>query len=330
LLQAAADPLIVNDFILQVSASIGVTLYPKDDSDADKLLRHADQAMYMAKQSGKNRYLYFDLIQNAALKSEQEMLAGIRKAIDNDEFVLYFQPKVNMKTGLVIGAEALIRWQHPEQGLLLPAVFLPLIKNHAYDIELGEWVLDAAFAQLADWQQQNFIISVSVNIGAHHLQKECFVLGLSQRFAAYPNILAHQLELEILESSALEDLNNASNIMKSCCDIGVHFALDDFGTGYSSLTYLKRLPVNMLKIDQSFVRDMLIDLENLPIIEGVIGLAKAFHHQVIAEGVETQTHCERLLELGCYLAQGYVFAKPMPADQLADWVKDWHQQSATN
>jgi diguanylate cyclase (GGDEF)-like protein/PAS domain S-box-containing protein len=328
LLRSAADPVIVDGLILQVSASIGVTLYPKDNVDADRLLRHADQAMYGAKQSGKNRYLYFDLIQSAALKSEQENLASIRSAMDKSEFVLHFQPKVNMKTGQVIGAEALIRWQHPEQGLLMPAAFLPLIKDHAYDIELGEWVLDAAFAQLADWQQQNFIIPVSVNIGAHHLQKECFVLGLSQRFAAYPNILAHQIELEILESSALEDLNNASNIMKSCCELGVHFALDDFGTGYSSLTYLKRLPINMLKIDQSFVRDMLIDLENLPIIEGVIGLARAFHHKVIAEGVETPAHCQRLLELGCDLAQGFAIARPMPANQLADWVKDWHQQSS--
>ena len=328
LLRATSDPVIVDGLILQVSASIGVTLYPKDNVDADRLLRHADHAMYGAKQSGKNRYLYFDLIHNAALKSEQENLARIRNAIDNREFVLYYQPKVNMKTGQVIGAEALIRWQHPEQGLLLPATFLPIINNHAYDIELGEWVLDTAFAQLSEWYQQNFTISVSVNIGAHHLQNDYFIIGLSNRFAAHPTIHPNQIELEILESSALEDLNNASNIMKSCCELGVHFALDDFGTGYSSLTYLKRLPVNMLKIDQSFVRDMLIDLENLPIIEGVIGLAKAFHHQVIAEGVETPTHCERLLEMSCDLAQGYAIARPMPADQLADWVKDWHQQSS--
>ena len=325
LLRAAADPVIINDKVLQVSASIGVTLYPKDESDADKLLRHADQAMYAAKQSGKNRYLYFDLIKSAALKTEQEKLIGIRCAMDNGEFVLHYQPKVNIKTGEVIGAEALIRWQHPELGLLLPAAFLPLIENHPYDIELGEWVIDTTFAQLADWQQQCFTLPVSVNIGAHHLQQECFVLNLSDRFSAYPNIQPRQIELEILESSALEDINNASNIMQACCDIGVHFSLDDFGTGYSSLTYLRRLPVNMLKIDQSFVRDMLTDLEDLSIIEGVIGLARAFHHKVIAEGVESLAHCERLLELGCDLAQGYAIARPMPADKLPDWVKGWQQ-----
>ena len=196
LLRATSDPVIVDGLILQVSASIGVTLYPKDNVDADRLLRHADHAMYGAKQSGKNRYLYFDLIHNAALKSEQENLARIRSAIDNREFVLYYQPKVNMKTGQVIGAEALIRWQHPEQGLLLPAAFLPIIDNHAYDIELGEWVLDAAFAQLTDWHEQNFTISVSVNIGAHHLQNDYFIIGLSNRFAAHPTIHPNQIELE--------------------------------------------------------------------------------------------------------------------------------------
>ncbi len=325
LLQAAADPVKVNDITLQVSASIGVTLYPEDDSDADKLLRHADQAMYVAKQSGKNQYIYFDLIKNAALKSEQEQLASIRSAIDNREFVLHYQPKVNMKTSEVIGAEALIRWQHPQQGLLFPGAFLPLIDNHPYYIEVGEWVIDEAFAQLTEWHEQGFILPVSVNIGAHHLQQECFVLNLAERFAANPNVHPSQIELEILESSALEDLNNTSNIMNACCEMGVHFSLDDFGTGYSSLTYLKRLPVNMLKIDQSFVSDMLTDLEDLSIIEGIIGLASAFNHQVIAEGVETPAHCQRLLELGCELAQGYAFAKAMPGDKLPDWVKEWHQ-----
>ncbi len=329
LLRAAADPLLINDLILQVSASIGVTLYPKDDSDADQLLRHADQAMYAAKQSGKNRYLYFDLIRDAAIKIEQESLANIRNALDKGEFILFYQPKVNLKTGQVIGAEALIRWQHPELGLLLPANFLPSIKNHPYDIELGEWVIDKVFTQLSEWQQQDFTLPISVNIGAQHLQQNYFVLGLSERFKAHPKIRPHQIELEILESSALEDIINASNIMKTSCDIGVHFALDDFGTGYSSLTYLRHLPVNMLKIDQSFVRDMLTNLEDLSIIEGVIGLARAFHHQVIAEGVETTEHCDRLLELGCDLAQGFAIAKPMPAEQLPDWVKDWHQQSGS-
>jgi EAL domain-containing protein (putative c-di-GMP-specific phosphodiesterase class I) len=315
----------VGQTILQVSASIGVTVYPKDAADADQLLRHADQAMYVAKQSGKNCYKLFDLIQDAALKAEQDNLASVRNAMDRREFVLHYQPKVNMKTGAVIGAEALIRWQHPEQGLLLPAAFLPIINNHSYGIELGEWVIDAAFAQLTEWHKQNFYLPVSVNIGAHHLQQDGFVLRLRERFAAHPAIRPDHIDLEILESSALVDMNNAMNIMKACCEIGVHFALDDFGTGYSSLTYLRRLPVNMLKIDQSFVRDMMSDPEDLAIIEGVIGLAKAFHYQVIAEGVETAGHGELLLALGCDLAQGYAIARPMPGTELPWWVDNWLQ-----
>ena len=329
LLRCAAEPVVVGEKILQVSASIGVTVYPKDEADADQLLRHADHAMYVAKQSGKNRYSLFDVHQDTALKTEQDKLAGVRCAMDRREFVLHYQPKVNMKTGEVIGAEALIRWQHPEQGLLPPATFLPIVEAHPYGIELGEWVIDAAFAQLTKWHEQNFDFPVSVNIAAQHLQQDGFALRLRERFAAHPTVRPDQIELEILESSALKDVYNASKIMTACCEIGMHFALDDFGTGYSSLTYLRRLPVAMLKIDQSFVRDMLNDPEDLAIIEGVIGLAKAFHYQVIAEGVETASHGERLLAMGCDLAQGYAFARAMPGNDLPGWVANWLQSPLT-
>lgn len=330
LLLAAAEPVTVGQAVLHVSASIGVTFYPMDlaNNNADELLRHADLAMYVAKHSGKNRYERFDIIQDAALKIEQENLLDIRQALDRNEFVLHYQPKVNMKTGTVVGAEALIRWQHPQQGLLLPAAFLPIINNHPFGIELGEWVLDAAFAQLSEWHEQNFFIPVSVNIDANHLQHFGFVEHLKTRLATYSSVHPDHLELEILESSALNDINSASKIMQACDDIGVHFALDDFGTGYSSLTYLKRLPVNIIKIDQSFVRDMLIDSNDLSIIEGVIGLAKAFHQQVIAEGVETLIHCERLIELGCDFGQGYIIARPMPSVEIPKWVTIWQQNKS--
>jgi EAL domain-containing protein (putative c-di-GMP-specific phosphodiesterase class I) len=169
---------------------------------------------------------------------------------------------------------------------------------------------------------------VSVNIAAYHLQGEGFVTRLRERFAAYPALKPDHLELEVLESSALTDVSNASKIMQNCCEIGVHFAFDDFGTGYSSLTYLKHLPVDILKIDQSFVHDMLVDPEDLSIIEGIIGLAQSFQRQVIAEGVETKGHGERLMELGCDLAQGYVIAQPMPGDELPGWVTAWKQHSS--
>jgi EAL domain-containing protein (putative c-di-GMP-specific phosphodiesterase class I) len=284
--------------------------------------------MYVAKESGKNRYFLFNIEQDTTMKAEQKILAGIPCGLDRHEFVLYYQPKVNMKTGAVIGVEALIRWQHPEQGMLLPAAFLPIAEKHPCGIELGEWVIDAAFAQLAEWHEQNFDIPVSVNIGAHHFQQDNFVRGLRDRFAAHPAIQPGHIELEIVESSALEDLSNASQTMQACSEIGLQFALDDYGTGYSSLTYLKRLPVNILKIDQSFVRDMLNDPEDLAIIEGLIGLAKAFHYQVIAEGVETASHGERLLALGCDLAQGYAIARPMLGSELPGWVAIWQQNEA--
>ena len=311
-----------------VSASIGIALFPQDGTDPDTLLRHADQAMYAAKQSGKNRYSLFDVTQDAALKIEQENLANIRLALDRHEFVLLYQPKVNLKTRAIIGVEALIRWQHPQRGMLPPAEFLPTVKNHAYGIELGEWVIDMAFTQMAEWHDQHFDMPVSVNIAAYHLQGEGFVPRLRERFAAHPAVQPNHLELEVLESSALVDVSNASKIMQNCCEIGVRFALDDFGTGYSSLTYLKRLPVDILKIDQSFVHGMLIDPEDLSIIEGVIGLAKSFHRQVIAEGVETTGHGERLMALGCDLAQGYVIAQPMPGHEIPGWVAAWQQHSA--
>ena len=262
------------------------------------------------------------------MKAEQDIMAGISCGLARHEFVLYYQPKVNMKTGAVIGAEALIRWQHPEQGLLFPPSFLPIVEAHPCGVELGEWVIDAVFAQVTEWHEQNFDIPVSVNIGTHHLHQDGFVRGLRERFATHPAIQPGQIELEIVESSAMENLQNASQTLQACNEIGLQFAIDDFGTGYSSLTYLKRLPVNILKIDQSFVRDMLNDPEDLAIIEGVIGLAKAFHYQVIAEGVETARHGERLLAMGCDLAQGYAIARPMLGSELPGWVAIWQQNEA--
>jgi diguanylate cyclase (GGDEF)-like protein/PAS domain S-box-containing protein len=329
-MEAIAQPVTIDEaHDVAVTASIGIALFPQDSDDSDTLLRHADQAMYVAKASGKNRYFLFNIEQDATMKAEQDIMAGISCGLARHEFVLYYQPKVNMKTGAVIGAEALIRWQHPEQGLLLPAAFLPIVENHPCGVELGEWVIDAVFAQLTEWREQNFDIPVSVNIGTHHLQQDGFVRGLRERFAAYPAIQPGHIELEIVESSALEDLNNGSQTLQACSEIGLQFALDDFGTGYSSLTYLKRLPVNILKIDQSFVRDMLNDPEDLSMIEGLIGLAKAFHYQVIAEGVETASHGERLLSLGCDLAQGYAIARPMLGSELPKWVATWQQSSVT-
>ncbi len=323
LLQATSSQVIIGDAVLQVSASIGVTFYPQDGSDADLLIRHADQAMYAAKLAGKNRYHIFDVDQDVAIKTQRESLDHIRTALEQREFVLYYQPKVNMKTGALIGAEALIRWQHPERGLLPPVIFLPVIENHQLSIEIGDWVINTALAQISQWQALGLNIPVSVNIGALQLQQDNFVTRLAEHLAAHQDVDPGNLELEILETSALEDITKVSELMHACRALGVRFALDDFGTGYSSLTYLKHLPAHILKIDQSFVRDMTEDPDDHAIVEAVVGLAKAFQREVIAEGVETIAHGTLLLTLGCVLAQGYGIARPMPAKEIPEWAANW-------
>lgn len=329
LLTAAAQPVSVGDLILQVSASLGVTFYPQaEEVDADQLLRQADQAMYQAKLAGKNRYHVFDAEQDRSVRGYHESLEHIRNALLEREFVLYYQPKVNMRTGTIIGVEALIRWQHSEKGLLPPALFLPVIENHPLSIDLGEWVIDSALTQIEHWRSAGLNIPVSVNVGALQLQQVDFVSRLRDLLAAHPHVKPGDLEMEVLETSALDDWGQVSQVIDACRKLGVSFALDDFGTGYSSLTYLKRLPVTQLKIDQSFVRDMLDDPDDLAIVQGILGLASAFYRQVIAEGVETVEHGEMLLQLGCELAQGYGIARPMPADELPAWSATWRPYRA--
>jgi diguanylate cyclase (GGDEF)-like protein/PAS domain S-box-containing protein len=323
LLQAAASPVSTRNTTLQVSTSIGVTLYPQDGADADQLIRHADQAMYVAKQKGKNRYHLFDVHEDKSIKTRRESISDIERALKQNEFVLYYQPKVNMKTGIVIGAEALIRWPHPEHGLMFPGDFLDIIEDHPISIDLGEWVIDTALSQMTEWQSAGLDIPVSVNIDALQLQQPDFVVKLLASLAKYPMINPRSLELEILETSSLADIAEVSAIMKACIDSGVNFALDDFGTGFSSLTYLKRLPAELLKIDQSFVRDMLESPDDRAIVMGIISLSGAFNRRVIAEGVESIEHGTQLLAMGCYLAQGYDIARPMPAADIPAWVAQW-------
>lgn len=324
LLESASEAIEIDRNILRVSASLGITFYPQDNEiEADQLLRQADQAMYQAKLSGKNRYHIFDARHDSSIRSYHENLQHIRQALARQEFVLHYQPKVNLLSGEVIGVEALIRWNHPQRGLLPPAAFLPTIEEHQLAIDLGEWVIDASLAQIEQWQAMGLDIPVSVNICAKHLQQDNFVERLSIILADHPRVSASGLILEILETSALEDIQYVSKVIANCANFGVSFALDDFGTGYSSLTYLKRLPVSQIKIDQSFVRDMLDDPEDLAILVGVIGLANAFNRTIIAEGVESRAHGDALLQLGCQLAQGYGIARPMPGEKIAAWISTW-------
>lgn len=325
LLQVAAEPVPVGADMLQVSASIGVTVYPQDDVEAEQLLRHADQAMYVAKQSGKGRYHFFDVAQNTAVTSDMQALERLQVALSRREFVLAYQPKLAIRTNKVFGAEALIRWRHPDRGLLLPHEFLPVLENRALSLQIGEWVIATALAQLSSWAGHGQDFVVSVNVDAYQLQQPNFVSRVEALLAACPLPKPGSMVFEILESNALHNTDGVSNVIRSCQKMGIGFALDDFGTGYSSLTYLKRLPVETLKIDRSFVRDMLTDRDDLAIVKGVIALAKAFQRRVIAEGVETQAQMDKLKLLGCDCVQGFGIARPMPADEFQAWIQSRQQ-----
>ncbi|MDG3064305.1 bacteriohemerythrin [Thauera mechernichensis] len=324
LLEAAAAEMIDDGYALRVSASLGVTFYPQPEPiDADQLLRQADQAMYQAKLAGKSRYHLFDVDRDRALRGRHESLARLARALADGEFVLFYQPKVNMRSGEVLGLEALIRWQHPDGRLVPPLDFLPLIEEQPLELELGNWVIDTALAQMAAWRCGGLELPVSVNVSASQLQHPGFVAALEQALARHSSVPPDWLELEILESSALQDIELVIRVMGECAALGVGFALDDFGTGYSSLTYLKRLPAGTLKIDRSFVRGMLDDSEDRAILEGVLGLARAFRRTPVAEGVETVRQGAVLLDLGCDVGQGYGIARPMPAASVSDWIRSW-------
>lgn len=323
ILNRIAAPYRLHGNQIAISASLGYTLFPDDDCDADMLLRHADQAMYAAKQQGRNCYYLFDSEQNSVQKQRQELIRQAAQSLRDGDFELHYQPKVNMKTGQVLGAEALLRWQHPERGLLSPNEFLPLLNGDHLMAELEEWVLQQGIRQLHEWHLHDLRLTLSINVSGQFLQESGFVDKLSALLALYPTLPTSALELEILETTALENITRASEIIRRCRARGVGFALDDFGTGYSSLTHLKRLPADSIKIDCSFVADIIDDPDNLAIVEGIIGLATAFRLNTVAEGVEKIEQGLMLLHLGCEVAQGYAIAAPMPAGQFPLWVRQF-------
>jgi diguanylate cyclase (GGDEF)-like protein/PAS domain S-box-containing protein len=324
LLEAISQPIEIRSKLFEVSASIGVAVYPGDDADADTLLRHADQAMYTAKQSGKNRYYLYDAENDQRARIHHEILRRLELALERGEFELYYQPKVDMRTLQLVGAEALIRWNHPERGVLGPAEFLPEIEGTRLEVELGDWVVAMALAQVEQWHLAGLPMELSINVSARHLQASDFTWKLKRKLLHYPNLSKGSLQIEVLETAALEDIPRAIDTIERCRSLGITFALDDFGTGYSSLSYLGRLPVDTLKIDQSFIRDMLQDKGDRAIVQGVIALAKAFDRRTVAEGVETEELFLALLEMGCEYGQGYGIARPMPASCLSAWLEKWN------
>ncbi len=325
---ALANPYILNDLKLNLSASIGATLFPDDNADADGLIRHADEAMYIAKHGGKNRCVLFDASAAALRSNLQQKLASIRNGLENNEFTLQYQPQVDMKNGQIIGMEALIRWQSPEYGLLMPNEFMPLVESSELAIPVGCFVIKTAIKQLSLWRKLGFNWRVAINVSPRHLEHPNFMDSLELALMDYPDVPPNMIELEIVESSALEDIDRAVKIMQEIRALGVQFALDDFGTGHASMTYLRRLPVHTLKIDRSFVSDMLDDPSDLIMIEGITSLATTFEHTVLAEGVENLNLGALLVQIGCHQAQGHAIARAMPAREVESWAKTWRSDAS--
>lgn len=323
MLKDIPEPLIIDGNTVHITASIGATVYPEDNTDADTLIRHSTQSLHHAKRDGRNQISWFDAKQEQQHNQTAELISRLNLAMQRNELELFYQPKVNMSSCEIIGVEALLRWRDPERGLVSPGEFLPVIEEHPFSIQVGNWVAETAIAQCQQWQDQGLTVPVSINVNALQLLDEEFIDSICERLKRYPDVGPELLELEVLESAAIGKIHVAAKVLKKCKRLGINVSLDDFGTGFAALDYLKRLPAQTLKIDQSFVRDMLNDESDLAIVKGIIGLAKAFGFGIIAEGIETEQQGLKLLQLGCQLGQGFDIARPMPADQLVDWIENW-------
>lgn len=317
------SPYVIAQNSVQVSASIGVALTSSGDIEADILLRRADQAMYVAKQMGRDQYHIFDVERDESIKEQHDMLKDMQRGLNEGEFELYYQPKVNMLTGEVFAAEGLIRWNHPEKGFLSPAVFLTALKGHALGITFDYWAINQAIMQCLLWHEKGCMIMVSVNLTGETLLNPHFIQDLRLLISKFPDFKPEYLTFEVLETAMLEDITHAKSIFNQCLEMGFRLSLDDFGTGYSSLTYLRHFPIHNVKIDQSFVKDILTEEEDLSLVESIIGLSKVFHKAVIAEGVESEAIGLKLIEMGCVFAQGYAISKPMKQELMLPWIRQY-------
>jgi diguanylate cyclase (GGDEF)-like protein/PAS domain S-box-containing protein len=324
ILNAIEQPFYIDDHVFYISASIGFTLYPNDNNPPDTLLRHADHAMYHAKTHGGKQHHLFDSKLAQLSQSEQQLKQDVSHGLKNKQFLVYYQPQIDLRTGNIVGMEALIRWRHPTRGLLSPNEFLPIIENTHLITDVGEWVILNALKQISLWQKKGLDFYVGINIAAYHLTDKNFKKFLTEAFKKHPDVAGGKLNLEITESAAINDIDKATSIITQCKKLGVTFSLDDFGVGYSSLIYLRRLPVNLIKIDRSFTSKMISDSEDLAVVTSVITLCREFNRKVIAEGAETDEQLHMLHNLGCDYAQGYGIAKPMPANKVASWIKSHH------
>ncbi|SBW12181.1 putative diguanylate cyclase/phosphodiesterase (GGDEF & EAL domains) with PAS/PAC sensor(S) [uncultured Alphaproteobacteria bacterium] len=329
LLDTVARPYTVGDDAVSASASIGIAVHRLGPAiEPDALIRQADQAMYEAKRKGRNRFHVFDPERDRKLLAHQAQASRMAAALAEGEFRLHFQPRVDLRGGAVDGVEALLRWQHPERGLLPPAEFLSEIENSDLAPPLGEWILREALRHRQAWRERGLDLTVAVNLFGRHLQQPDFVARLAAILAEFPSLPPAGLELEIVETTVMHDLGAAARRMLDCTRLGVRFALDDFGTGYASLTYFRRLPVSLLKIDRSFVADILDDAEDQALVRSIVAMARSFGRVTVAEGVETLEHGLPLLRYGCDFAQGFGIARPMPGDEIEPWAAAWRMPEA--
>lgn len=324
IIASVAAPYPIFGQMAHISASIGVTLFPEDNNDPDLLLRHADQVMYEVKQSSKNAYKLYNSVHEKRNQTTQDFLKKIGTALLKEQFELYYQPKIDCRQGKIIGAEALVRWNHPVLGLLAPSEFIPIIEHDDLIITLGEWTIQQALLQLTEWNEAGFNIPISINISNRQLHNQAFLQRLQELVAGYDAEIIKRLEIEIVETAILKDVLVGGDTIRKCRAMGIRVALDDFGAGFSSLMQslvrLKHLAVDALKVDLSFVSDMLADPQEMAIVEGVIGLAASSRLQVIAKSVEHVDQVLMLMELGCDVMQGYALARPMPAKRMLTWL----------
>jgi diguanylate cyclase (GGDEF)-like protein len=304
---------------LFVSASVGISLYPDDAGSVDELITHADAAMSTAKHLGRNNFQFFTSNMNQEVQERMLIEAGLRTAIQRDELSLVFQPKIDLATRRIFGAEALLRWKHPKLGMISPSRFIPVAEEAGLVGQIGEWVLHAACRQIREWQDAGYSLQVAVNVSARQFQ-EYDVAELVMEIMRDTGVLARNLEIELTESAVMNDAESSIITLERLATLGVQIAIDDFGTGYSSLSYLKRLPLDLLKIDQSFVRDISSDPNDAAIVRAIITLARALGIKVIAEGVENEAQLAFLNAHGCQYAQGYLFGRPLTTLQLVKLV----------
>ncbi|CCE22561.1 EAL domain-containing response regulator [Methylotuvimicrobium alcaliphilum] len=316
LLQIFNRPMFIEDHTLTVTASIGIALFPQDGKDVDTLLKHADLAMYQAKQQGRNTYQFFSSGLTTGAFERLIMENALRGAVARNELLLYYQPQINLIDRTLAGVEALVRWQHAELGIVSPGQFIPLAEDMGIIAEIGEWVLNEAVRQMAEWQAEGFDVPrVSVNLSMQQIDREDLAGQVSAALERM-SIPAKHLELEVTESMIMRQPDQAMRILDNLRQQGILLSIDDFGTGYSSLAYLKNLPLDRLKIDQSFVQDIGRDEHGEAIVRVIIALARNLGLEAVAEGVESEEQAQFLEREGCNIAQGYLFAHPMPADEL--------------